>query len=155
MNRPPPATEKAAEFTRTTRAGARKQHRTGQETNVHKKHKDTRRIAPKTSARASLSRISSLTRQLSVDLNYATAPSTVCYWSRSQARRSWQSIERKQAECRRLIAQLPASELQEALLEVTEEAWRAAEEQHRDRPDPELPLLAEQRELLAEIRRAA
>jgi hypothetical protein len=61
---------------------------------VHKKHKDTRGTTPKTSPRASLSRISSLTRQLSVDLDYACAPSTVCYWSPSQARRSWQSIKR-------------------------------------------------------------
>jgi hypothetical protein len=119
------------------------------------KQEDTRRTAPETSPRASLSKISSLTRQLSVDLNYATAPSTMCYWSPSQARRSWQSIKRKQAECRRLIAQLPATDLREELLEVTEEVWRAAEEQHRDRSDPEAPLLAEQRELLAEIRRAA
>jgi hypothetical protein len=118
-------------------------------------HKSTRGHAPRTSPRRACTRIGTLTRQLSVDLNYACAPSTVCYWSPSQARRSWQSIERKQAECRRLIAQLPASELQEELLEVTEEVWRAAEEQHRDRPDPEAPLLAEQRELLAEIRRTA
>jgi hypothetical protein len=119
------------------------------------KQETTRKSAPKTSPRAACARIGALTRQLTADLNYATAPSTIGYWSRAQARRSWQSIERKQAECRRLIAQLPASELQAALLEVTEESWRAAEEQHRDRPDPEAPLLAEQRELLAEIRSAA
>jgi hypothetical protein len=123
---------------------------------MSKKRQCSPKSAPKTSQpRATCTRIGALTRQLTADLNYACAPSTVCYWSPSQARRSWQSIERKQAECRRLIAQLPASELQEALLEVTEEAWRAAEEQHRDRRDPEAPLLAEQRELLAEIRRAA
>jgi hypothetical protein len=119
------------------------------------KQETTRKSAPKTNHRAACARIGALTRQLTADLNYATAPSTVGYWSRAQARRSWQSIERKQAECRRLIATLPDPELQEQLRDVTEAAWSAAEEDHRDRPDPEAPLLERQRKLIAAIRQEA
>jgi hypothetical protein len=99
----------------------------------------------------SVARIRTLTKQLSEALNYATAPSTWSYWSRSQECRFWQGIERKQAECRRLIGTLPSTKAEE-LLEVTEAAWVAAEEQHRDRPDPEIPFLDRAEELLAEIR---
>jgi hypothetical protein len=118
------------------------------------KQQDTGRHAPKTSPRATLTRISTLTRQLSKDLNYATAPSTDSYWTEAQKRRAWQSIERKKAECRRLIASL-ATPFKKRLHDVTEAAWNAAEEEHHNRPDPEAPLLERQRKLIAAIRQEA
>jgi hypothetical protein len=127
--------------------------RTGQEETMNKQE-PIREAAPKSSPHATLTRISTLTRQLSEALNYATSSSTDSYWTAAQKRRAWQSIERKKAECRRLIASL-ATPFKKRLHDVTEAAWRAAEEEHRDRPDPEAPLLEGQRKLIAAIRQEA
>jgi hypothetical protein len=113
--------------------------------------KDSGTQPAKTSA---LTRISTLTGQLSEALNYVTAPSTGSYWTEAQKRRAWQSIERKKGECRRLIASL-ATPFKKRLHDVTEAAWNAAEEEHHNRPDPEAPLLERQRKLIAVIRQEA
>jgi hypothetical protein len=104
------------------------------------------------SLRSTLTRISALTRELSVDLDYASAPSTQRYWNVYQKRRSRQSIARKQAESLQLIASLPPP-FDKQLLDVTKAIWRAEVVEHRNGPDPAVPLIERQAELIAEARR--
>jgi hypothetical protein len=102
--------------------------------------------------RSALTRIATLTRELSNDLNYASDPATQRYWNESQKRRSQWSIKRKQTESLELIASLPPP-YDEQLLNVTKAIWRAAViDDPLDLGNPAAPLIKRQAELIAQAR---
>jgi hypothetical protein len=98
--------------------------------------------------RSTLTRIARLTHQLANDIDYATAPSSQRLTQLGQIE---YAIRRKQAESRKLLASLPEPYAEE-LLTLTHAIWRAAATEHRNTPDPTIPLLSHQADLLAKAR---
>jgi hypothetical protein len=101
--------------------------------------------------RSTLTLIATLSRELAIDLYYASDPATQRCWDESQRRRSDWSIARKQRECLIEIRSLP-SPYAEQLLAITKAIWRAANTPIGDEGNPATPLLHRQAELLAEAR---
>jgi hypothetical protein len=101
--------------------------------------------------RSALTRSATLTRQLSEDLYYASAPSTQRAWDASQCRRSDWSILKKKRETLQLIRSLPEP-YDEELLDLTKAIWRAAYVPEPGRGNPATPLIRQQAQLLAEAR---
>jgi hypothetical protein len=96
-----------------------------------------------------LSRLAALTKELIVDIEYASHARCRCLWTAYQCRRSDQSIEKKKAECRRLLADIGSKTL--AL--VTEQLWKSLDhEWPLDRANPSIPFIARQKNLIANLR---